>query len=127
MSFRNEQARPCGGFPLQRLLKLRRGVIKLDGNRRLRCRLRRNSRWSDKTTIELDGVPPNHQTGNEKEARSGHENCAIVIRLKPVDCFGHVQRREPRITRISRMEELGMEICWYAFTGLLPTQHSFPF
>src|SRR5215472_11854967 len=103
MSFRNEQARPCAGFPLQRLLELPRGVIKLDCNRRLQCRLRRNCWWSDKATIELDGAPPNRQAGNEKEARGGHEHRTIVIRLKPTDSLRHVQRTEPRITQISRI------------------------
>ena len=74
----------CSGF-----CQLLRGAIELDRDRRLRGGFRRNCRRSDKTIVELDGAPPDGEAGNEKEPRGSHQHRAIVIRLKPVDCFRH--------------------------------------
>jgi len=93
MFFRNEQTSACGRFPLQRLLELLRRAIEFDGDRRLRSCFRRSCWRSDKAIVELDGAPPNRQAGNEKEGGGSHQHRAIVIRLKPVDCFCHDQRK----------------------------------
>jgi hypothetical protein len=92
--FRNEQTGARAGFPLQRFLKLLGRAIKLNRDRRLRSGFRRNCRRSDKAIVELDGAPPNGDGANEKENRGGHQHRAIVICLKPVDCFRHFQKRK---------------------------------
>ena len=89
MFFRNEQTGARAGFPLQRLLELFRGEIELDCDRRLRGGFRWNCRRSNKTIVELDCAPPNGNGGNEKKTRRSHQHRAIVICLKPVDCFRH--------------------------------------
>ena len=93
MFFRNEKTRARAGFPLQRLFQLLRGAIELERDRRLRSGFRRNRRRSDKAIVELNGAPPNGDGANEKENRRSHQHRAIVIRLKPVDCFRHIQKR----------------------------------
>jgi len=89
MFLRDEQTGPGAGFPLDGLLELLRGAIELHCDRRLRGRFRRNRPRSDQLAAELDGVPPDKDSGNEKENRRSDNHRAIVICLKPIDCFPH--------------------------------------
>src|SRR5438067_3974384 len=93
MFLRYEKTGAGAGFPLDRLLELLRGAIELRCDRRLRGRFRRDPTRSDQLVAELDGAPPNGDSGNEKENRRSDKHCAIVIRLKPVDDLRHTQEK----------------------------------
>ena len=132
MFFRNKEPGARAGFPLPRVVELLRGAIKLDGDRRLRGRFRRNCRRSDKAIVKLNGAPPNRDGRNEKQNRRSHQHRAIVIRLKPVNCFCHDQTKEPRITRISQIGRIRHEdqlarvppSLAYAIRVSIPSVHS---
>src|SRR4029077_19028540 len=56
---------------------------------RLRGCFRRRLLRANEPIAKLDGAPPNGDGGNEKEDRRCDERHTIVMRLNPVDCFGH--------------------------------------
>src|SRR6266404_272395 len=122
MFLRYEKTGAGAGFPLDRLLELLRGAIELRCDRRLRGRFRRDPARSDQLVAELDGAPPNGDSGNEQENRRSDKHRSIVIRLKPVDDLRHIQKK--RTTDFTDGEDLSTQIRWDAFPGLVRAQYA---
>src|SRR5437764_332460 len=112
MFLRNEKSRARAGPPLGRVLELLGGMIEFHRDWRRQCTFSPPRFLRHQAVAELNGVPRNQDEGNQQEERRRDQYDAIVLRLNPL---GHVwhneflttnrheQKREPRITRISRI------------------------